>query len=739
MSLRAISLFIVLFITALGINGAGQSSGSIRGQVILEEKGTPLHNVIIVIPQLNRSVETDDQGNYQVTNLLPGTYSVHAHMEGFPDVAQSVRVVAGDVTTADFRLRITGLHEQVTVTASGKEQSTFESFQATTTLDSIRLTEEAHTSIGEVLEHEPGVAKRSFGPGSSRPVIRGFDGDRVLILQDGMRVGSLGSQSADHGEPVDVLNSERVEIVKGPATLLYGSNALGGVVNVISGREEHFHEGIRGFLTGIGGTTNDQAAFSSGVEYGLGKWMLWGQGTGQRTADYSTPAGRIVNSDSRQGSGSTGFGWFDDKGFFSLSYGFDGRRYGVPFASEFHGHAEEEEVEAEEEHTDEMVDLRLRRHNLRFNGGLTDLGSFVNGLRFSLDYTDYRHDELEGEEIGTVYNNNQYHYRALFDQKMYGRLTGRFGFEGTHREYETIGPESLSPPVDHNSFSVFALEELGFKRVAFQLGGRVEHNRYSPVGLLKRSFTGVSGSAGMRVGLYDGGAFVANYTHAHRAPALEELYNNGPHIGTLTFEIGNPNLTRERSDGMDLSFRHLTDRFRIETNFFYYDIKDFVYLAPTGEIEDGLPVAEYSQDDSRFMGSELNVDMAIAPKFLWLNTGLDYVDAELKSSGLSLPRIPPLRARIGLDARYKGLSIRPEVIMVKDQDQVFLNETRTAGYAVFNVTGSYTIAREHAAHIFSVNAFNLGDRLYRNHLSFIKELAPEIGRGFRAAYTVRFF
>jgi iron complex outermembrane receptor protein len=194
-----------------------------------------------------------------------------------------------------------------------------------TALDTNRLAQEAHPSLGEVLDKEPGVNKRSFGPGSSRPVIRGFDGDRVLILQDGLRTGSVGSQSGDHGEPVDVLSLERVEVVRGPATLLYGSNAIGGVVNAVTGHD-FAHDGVRGYITGIGGTTNNQGGISGGIEYGIKNWMIWGNASAQRTGDYDTPVGEIPNSKTRYGSGLGGFGYYGEKPFFSLSYAYDNRR-----------------------------------------------------------------------------------------------------------------------------------------------------------------------------------------------------------------------------------------------------------------------------------------------------------------------------------------------------------------------------------------------------------------------------
>ncbi|HET9532262.1 MAG TPA: TonB-dependent receptor [Blastocatellia bacterium] len=728
----------VLILSSLSSTVLAQSGGTLRGVITAQGQDTALHNVIVSIVQLKRSVETNDAGLYEFTDVPPGTYSVLAHLEGFPDIVKTVQVTGSGVTTLDFQMRLAGPREQITVTASGSEQSTFEAFQSVSSLDSTKLVEESHPSIGEVLDKEPGVAKRSFGPGSARPVIRGFDGDRVLILQDGLRIGSIGSQSGDHGEPVDVLSLERLEVVKGPATLLYGSNAIGGVVNAVTGHDLP-HTGVHGYITGIGGTTNNQAGVSGGAEYGIGKWLVWGNASGQRTGDYDTPIGEIENSKTRVGNGLLGFGRYGDRSFFSLSYGYDNRRYGVPFATLFEGGGGEEEEPGEE-----FIDLDMRRHDLRFNGGFRNTGSFVDAFRLTLSYSDYRHRELEGEEVGTTFDNDIFSYRGVFEQRKSGRFSGSFGFDGQFRDYRAIGAEALAPPVDQKSFAAFTLQEIDVESVKFQLGARVEHNGYDPEGLRDRSFTGFSGAAGIRFPLWQGGAFVANYTHSYRAPALEELYNFGPHIGNLTFEIGNPDLRRERSNGLDLSLRHTADRVRAEANLFYYRIKDFVFLAPTGEIEDGLPVANYLQNDSRFIGTELGLDVSLH-RNLWLNMGLDYVDAELIDplgglrSGTPLPRIPPIRGRIGFDLHHSGLSIRPEAVMVGDQDELFPTETRTGGYTVFNVLASYTLSRQHFAHIFSVNAFNLGDRLYRNHLSFIKDLAPEIGRGVRVTYTMRFF
>jgi len=736
------SWLLIPALLASALPGWTQGGGTLRGKVTLASTGAPLHGATVTLSRLGRTAETGDDGAYEIRDIPPGEYLVLAHLQSLSDESRSVTIRAGESAQADFALAVSVLRQSITVTASGQEQSTLESFQSVTSLESVELSLGSRASLGELLDYQPGVAKRSFGPGSSRPVIRGFDGDRVLVMQDGLPTGTLSSQSGDHGESLDATSLDRLEVVKGPATLLYGSNAIGGVVNAVTGHHQlhgHPHQGLRGYLTGFGGTGNGHGGGAGGFDLGLGKWLLWGSGSGQRTGEYNTPSGRIENSQTRVSNSSGGFGRYGEKWFFDLGYRYDEGKYGVPFASEFgHGHGEEEEAlsKSGEEHED--VALDFRRHNIRGSTGWRNLDSFFETFRLSINHSDWRHRELEGAEVGTVFHNNQTTYRGVFQQRPAGGWSGSFGFQGSHRDYETAGEESLAPPVKQNVFAVFGLQERQLEKLRLQFGGRIEGTQYKPDGLRERSFTGFSGAAGVYFPLWQGGAFVTNFTSSYRAPALEELYNNGPHVGNLTFEVGNPNLRRERSNGIDLALRHQARRVRAEVNLFHYAIRDFVFLAPTGEEEDGLPEAEYGQADSRFTGTEASLSVGLR-EYLWLNFGSDYVRARLKETGEPLPRIPPLRGRAGFDFRLKGLSVRPELRLARDQARTFGAETRTAGYAVFGVNASYTLAQQHVAHVFGVEAFNLGDRLYRNHLSFIKDRAPEIGRGIRFAYTMRLF
>ena len=734
-----------------------QPEGRLSGTVSLKETGGPLHGASILIVELDRSVLSEDDGSYTFDQVPAGCYQVIAHLDGFfTEATHVVDVSPGETTTVDFTLGLSDLRHEITVTASEKEESTFESFQSVESYGAHVLTESTAVSLGETLDHQvgTGIAKRSFGPGSSRPIIRGFDGDRVLVMEDGIRTGTLSSQSGDHGELINTAQLERLEIVKGPATLLYSGSAMGGTVNAVSRHHalhQHAHQGLRGFASGSGGSTNALGGGSAGFEYGHGRWMFWAQGGGVRTGDYDSPEGEIFNSRSRIGNGGGGFGWFGDKMFFSVDGRYDDGLNGVPFAQELH-----QDGEGQSEVNIERVAVDSRRQSYRFDWGLNNLGSTLENFVLKLSYTDWEHSELEffGDavaQVGTIFGNNQFVFRGTFEQERKGPLSGRFGFWGIERDYDVDGEEALSPPVDQSGFAVFTLQEADFEQVKFQFGGRLERQRYRPAfsqrgqaqegrvaEAVNRTFTGASAAAGLHAGLWTGGALVANYAHSYRAPALEELYNFGPHVGNLAFEIGDPALGAESGDGFDISLRNRQRRVRGEVNLFYYNFNNFIFPFATGEQETGLRVVAFSQRDARFQGAEASASLGFH-RDLWLNLGVDFVDAQEINTNTPLPRIPPLRGRIGFDYNRSGFRFAPELILASQQHQTFTGETRTPGYSVVNVKGSYTYAQQHLAHQFSVNVFNLGDRLYRNHSSFIKDLAPEIGRGVRFTYMVRFF
>jgi iron complex outermembrane receptor protein len=727
---------VLMAVLAVSSVSAQTSVGTISGRVTFEN-GDPVHGATVIVVGARRQTTTGDDGKFEITNVPPGTYDVLVQRAQLSTARQSATVAAGGTATVDFKLAI-GIHEEITVTgtASGAA-TTFEAFNAVTSLDATEIAKRLGATIADALQDEPGIAKRTFGPGTSRPIIRGFDGDRVLIMQDGIRTGDLSSQSGDHGVSIDPAGLARLEVVKGPATLLYGSNALGGVVNAITPQDAFRSSPFSGTLGGVSfdaGSANEQAGFAGNVQHGRGSWMAHGSFTGRRTDDYETPDETIPNSATRLFTGEGGAGWTGTRTYFGASANVERNRYGIPFAGL---------LEGEE---DAQIDLEVKRQSVRFDTGMRNLtGAFADAFRVTASYLDYQHDELEIEDaeetLGTRFNNQIFMLRAEVEQRPGGRWNGRLGVEFLTRDYEAIGAEALAPATTQNAFSGFVYEEVTMGRHRLQFGGRLERNTYDAdfeEGPVDRDFTAASGSAGWHADMGANAAFVVNFTGASRAPALEELFNFGPHPGNLAFEIGDPDLEIERSVGLDLSLRGRGTKGHGEVNFFVYNISNFVFLDITDEIEDGLRVANYIQGDSRFTGVDGAAHLHLG-SWAELHASLGYVRAQLTDTDESLPRIPPFHGRVELEAKFGAFSISPEVVFSSDQTKVFRDESQTNGWATFNIGATWLRIGSHGSHLIAAQAYNLTNKTYRLHTSFLKDLAPEMGRGVKVTYSLKFF
>ncbi len=759
------------------------ATGTVAGRVVLAADGSAVHGATVIVVGARRETTTDTSGAFSIENVPAGTYEVIAQRQHLSAGRQSVTVTDGGRASLEFALTLETLHENIAVTASASGTSTtFDAFSAITSLDSLELAQRRGASIAESLAGEPGVAVRSFGPGNARPIIRGFDGDRVLIMQDGVRTGDLSSQSGDHGTTIDPAAVERLEVVKGPATLLYGSNAIGGVVNVISPQDlfrASPFEGVNGGVSVDTASNTGQAGGAGNVQVGKGPWMAWAGGGARRTGDYASPLGTVRNSATEMQNGRFGVGWTGRRAFASVGGQLERSRFGVPFANVFHSHDHGDEADDHDHDHDEAdhaaeafdVDLLAHRREVRVDAGLRQLDTaFIDNVKATFAGVGYRHDELEitdgVEELATRFENDTQSLRVELEQKRTGRLTGRIGVDWFGRDYRSAGEEALSPRTKQQSFSGFAYEELGFGRFRVQFGGRVEANRFrpgerpesddhdhdhgaeeaddhdhdehEPPPVRDRNFTAASGSVGLHTDIGTTGAFVVNVTSASRVPAIEELYNFGPHVGNLAYEIGNPDLTVERTTGLDVSLRRRAARVSGEINAFVYGIRDFVYLDFTGEIVDNLREIEYQQGDARFIGAEASTQIELGGH-AHLEASISSVRATLTATDEALPRIPPVSGRVRLEIPWKGLAITPEVVLAASQTRLFRDETATDGYALLNLGASYFVVRGHATHQITLTGRNLTNTEYRNHTSFLKDFAPEMGRSVKLTYSVRFF
>ena len=710
---------------------SAQTGATLSGKVTRAGGTDPMGGAAVVVEELRREVRTAADGTYRVDGLTPGAYHVSVRAEGYSSRRAEVRVTASG-TTLNLEVDL-DLHFAEVLSVSPNPKPQFESFQPTSVLSNEDLARQLEDTIGATLQSQPGMSMRSLGPGPARPVIRGLDGDRVLVLQDGQRMGDLSSQSGDHGVPTNPAAAQRIEVVRGPATLLYGANAIGGLVNIVT--DQIPTEAVTkptGSMTFNLGSNSTPVGAAGDVHVGNGKFAMHFGGGGQRSDNYRTPDGEVANSDSRSGFVNVGAGYTGERQYAGVSYGYDDTKYGIPVLEEG------------------AISLTPRRHAFSARAGGQGLNGVLSSYRATLGVRRYTHSELEGAEVGTTFENNTVEGEVLLSHRPAGRLSGSIGGWFLNRQFSATGAEALSPPVDQKGVAGFLYEELTWPHFTVQFGGRVDRTTFEPQGgLPERDFTEYSGSVGALIrpsAANDNFVVAFSLARAARNPALEELYFFGTHPGNLAFEIGNPLLESERAVGFDVSLRGRARRVQGELTFFRNSINDFIFRNPIsaeefsdrfGDETSDFPFYEFAATDALFYGAEAHADVtltsALAAELTW-----DFVRAERRSDGAALPRIPPQRVVGGLRYTNGPFQVGGNVTAAADQNRVFGEETPTAGYAMLRFFASYTKQTDRAVQTVTARLDNATDTLYRSHLNYLKDVVPEIGRAFKLVYSVRF-
>jgi iron complex outermembrane receptor protein len=748
----------VFLILLLPTESAAQTGVSVSGRLLNSLSGDPIPGAMVQIDELRRTTTSDASGTFAFDNVPPGTYHLSVHTQGYTTRRTEVVVMSEPVQNLDLTVD-PELHFEEVTTVTGDARSQFDLYQPTAVLSGQTLTQELEMSLGATLESQPGVSSRSFGPAPARPVVRGLDGDRVQILQDGQRMGDLSSQSGDHGVSINPAAAQRIEVVRGPATLLYGANAIGGLVNVITEDiPTRPMTGTSGNMTFDVGTAAKEGAAAADIRAGNGRLAFRAGGGGRRSGDVGTPEGEVENSQSRNGFGNLGLSWTGERGYFGGSYGYDDTKYGIPVVEEG------------------ILQLTPRRHSFSLRGGGQQLNGVFDSFRATLGVRRYKHDELEGDEVGTAFTNNTAEIEVMGSHRQAGRLKGSLGGWFLNRGFDATGAEALSPPVDQAGFAAFLFEEVTWPHVTLQFGGRVDRNSYAPADGMDRDFTDASGSVGLlfRPAVTDDRfTIAASLAHAARPPALEELYFFGLHHGNFALEVGNPDLESEKALGFDLSARWRGSRASGEITYFRNDISNFVFrnlldeeefeareeefverfggrepaghehheegeMPAEGEAhEEELAIVEFLGRDSLLQGIEAHADVAVTERF-FVEVGADYIRGVVKDTDDPLPRMPPFRLRGGLRYQYNAFQVGGEVLGVAKQDRVSGIEEPTDGYTLLKFFTSYSFQTGAATNTVTARLDNATNELYRNHLSLIKELVPEMGRNFKVLYNVRF-
>jgi iron complex outermembrane receptor protein len=632
----------------------------------------------------------------------------------------------------------------------------------TSTLYGDALTLRRADSLGETLNGLPGISTTTYGPMVGRPIIRGMDGDRIRLLQNGVASFDASSLSYDHAVPEDLLSVEHVEIVRGPAALLYGGNAIGGVVNTIDNRiPREPIKGITGEVDASYGGANNARAGAAQVEGGDGQFAFHVDAFDRETSneripgfahsarqrlldgpDVDQPYGSIPNSDGRWHGGAVGSSYTWADGYAGISYN--------GYESNYGSVAEDD------------VRLRMHQDHIAAASEIRDLQGPFSQLKFNFAYTDYEHKEIDNGETGTTFRNHGYEARIEARHRKIGSLEGAIGVQLGQNTFSALGDEALVPTSRTTNAALFGLEEWNVTdALKLSLGARYEHVGIDPTSggnekfadARQRDFNAGSVSAGALFRLTSAWSVVGNVAYTERAPTYYELYSNGPHDATGQYLIGNPDAQKEKAISTDLSLRFASGANKASAGVFYSRFRNYLTEFNTGRLvddddepvvpgtDDALDEAVYRGVRAEFYGVELDGTWRVFEKGaqrLAVEVVADYTHARNVDTGEPLPRIPPLRTTLALDYAYGPYGARAELVHAWAQHRVPENDLPTGSYTTLGLALTYKLRMGSTHWLGYLRGQNLTNQDVRYASSVVRDIAPEGGRsvmvGLRTAF-----
>lgn len=598
------------------------------------------------------------------------------------------------------------------------------------------LTKRRQTSIGDTLSSEAGVQSTSFGPSASRPVIRGLDGDRIRVLQNSLGTLDASTQSLDHAIPVDTLTIDQMEIVRGPMSLLYGSSAVGGIVNLVTNRIHYeYEEGVFSKFLIQGETVNNGVSSAAHLNYGKNKWMFHVDGSTRNLGDQEIPGhaatskarkadptldakDKLPNSFNKQDNVAVAVSRILDHGYYGLSFNHFNTLYGSV--------------------AEEAVTIDMTQNRFEFHGEYRPQGGAIRKYKLKSAQSNYFHKELEDGATGTVFRNSGNESR-LEAVNQSANINGVTGIQTQVFDFSAKGDEAFLPGSKNTKAALFTFQQLSVGKNAFRAGARLES-----IDIRKKSsanfgssdqknYLGMNASLGHCYDFSKKNTLESTISISERAPTFQELYANGEHVATGTFELGDSTLIKEKATAFEVTFK-ATGSKNIFTGSIYSQVfKDYISLNPTGADSGGVPVFAYEQVDALFYGIDLdnrNEIKKLEKGSLFLLNKFDLVRAKDTDSGKNLPRISPPRFTTGLEYQTEKWSGDVEVQYVAHQTKTAPVETRTEDYALTNIGYTYHIVGETRSVDIFGRVRNIFDVEARNHVSTLKDVAPLPGRNF---------
>jgi iron complex outermembrane receptor protein len=632
----------------------------------------------------------------------------------------------------------------------GRDQSTLLDFvPSATELKEKDLLKRRGSTLGETLRYEPGVQSTSFGPNAGRPIIRGLDGDRIRILQNGLGTLDASSQSVDHAIPIDMLTVDKVEVVRGPMGLLYGSSAVGGVVNIVNNRvHREFSEGLVNQVDLRGETVNNGGSGASRIDYGKDKWMFHFDGSYQNVGETKIPGhalskkarsqgitandtkNRLKNSDSQQSSFAVGASRIFDRGHVGISYYRFDNDYGTV--------------------VNDNVDIRMQQNRIELSSEYRPEESKIKKFTLRSAQSFYKHEEIEGDTVGTTFKNSGNESRLeMYTEK--GQWTGVSGLQTQISSFKASGAEAFLPTAKNNIASAFTLQEYHFnEKRSLQFGGRFENTfikkeSSSTFGASdQKGFSGINGSLGYLQKFSKTYSLSASLSYTERAPNFQELFAKGQHVATGTSELGNSHLKKEKAQAFELSFKKDNPDSKLTINGFVQKFQDYIALSPLGTFTAGAGIQDYSyrQQKALLYGGEISsreeLIHELAGGSWWLNTTADLVIGKNLATGHYLPRLPAPKLVVGLQYQRDRIDADIEIEKYFEQQHHAPGENRTEGFQFLNVGAMYELPYKNQNYRLYFRAKNILNQEGRLHTSYLKEVAPLPGRNFIAGVQALF-
>ena len=769
---------------ALAITSNQVTAEQITGKVT-SEKGKALDNVLVKVMGTNNSVKTDENGDFSL-NVKPGEYELHITAKSYVHKNLDVVVVKSDNPNVAISLDKSAI-EIIDVSATPFHSSNIESALPVTVLHGEQLRMRQANTLGDTLAKEVGVHSNFHGGVASTPIIRGLDGPRVLVTQNGLDAGDASRVGPDHAVSTEASTSESIEVLRGPATLFYGSGAIGGVVNVVDERVPTSTE-TKGEWLAEGNSANEQQQLSGSVNSGVGDVAFHADGFWREAENYTIPEkdgeDEVENSASSSQGFTLGTSYILDEGYVGISYQNLQQEYGIP------GHS----------HGDENIAVfaDLTQHRFQMLSELNVNGSIIKSINTKLAFTDYEHHEVELGIAGTTFNNETLEARVELLHQDFYQWRGGLSVHYKQSDFTAVGLEAFTPPSTTDSIALAWMEERHFGDFLIQLGARIEHTeitadnvRLPEIELMgghegehhdehgshdevvrnfdvAHTFNPASASAGIVWDFTDGYNLGLSLSLSQRAPSSAELLSFGPHIGTGTYEVGalfkvyedeehgteigltDEEIVMETSSNIDISLRKFKGDFGFIFNAFYNQIDDYYYQQATAlsagdghdhehdhdeaghegeeEISHSLPLYIFTAQDVELYGVEAQVTWNLNDNFIWKVQG-DLIRSRL-TSGEELPRTPP--ARLATELSYQNDSISADIFVSHNFEQTHIAqyETATDSYTLVdaNINYHFDLAEQDLA--LYLKATNLTDEYAQVHTSFLKDLTPLAGRSF---------